>query len=186
MLHHRECNLIVSNPKHKSLKYLDDISTKQLIAKKLGLDVLIDKTIDIESLCCLCFRGAALFHCYWRYSIGTHVDDEIRETIFAWDKKERDLWYLLDFVNKTEFRYCPFHMNMKTSNYNIGINRKLIKRYQISTNDMIIKFCAHISITLHHHIFHDCLLRLLSLMANRMTRDTLSKYLRLVVLCYIY
>ena len=87
MLHHRECNLIVSNPKHKSLKYLDDISTKQLIAKKLGLDVLIDKTIDIESLCCLCFRGAALFHCYWRYSIGTHVDDEIREQYLHGIKK---------------------------------------------------------------------------------------------------
>ena len=148
ILHLKECNLIISNRKHKSLKYLNNELKKQ-------------------HSCILCRRGTALFCMFCEYlSLKEDYEAKCNSVVV----KEQFFWQRLDFINKKEFYYCPFHMNKKTDNTNIKVSYKL-QRYQCDVNDFDMSSDMHM---LNNFMFY-C--------EDQFVRDCMRYLFQLLPLC---
>ena len=96
----------------------------------LGINITSKALVKNKHVTCLlCRRGTMLFFLY-----GDCLLCEDPFKFKSPDEKIEFFWNYLNFANKKEFEYCPFHMNMKTNNDKI--NEKL-KKYHGSENDVI-------------------------------------------------
>ena len=155
VLHMKECKAMISNPQGKSVQYLCTTTIER------------NKTLKQQSYryqsqtqCVLCYRGAQLFDFYWQIDMHNNININ-----YNFESNEKLIWNRLDFANKKQFRYCPFHMNMTIdsdysdninhgycSNYNYNYNR-----YQWTLDEMIINFSLQWNEITKTVMVHNCL-----------------------------